>query len=76
MDTLIEAKDLLVGRTIDRVRRLSIQEMENFMWYKNPVVLVLDDGSQVVLQCDDEGNDGGAALVYTKKEESFTLYTI
>ena len=35
-----------------------------FGWYKNPLVLVLDDNTQIVLQSDDEGNDGGAALIY------------
>jgi hypothetical protein len=68
------ARKLLIGKTIVDVRNLHKDEMAHMMWYKNPHVLILNDGSQIVLQSDDEGNDGGAAFVYNQNE-SHTLYT-
>ena len=44
-------------------------EMKNFAWYKTPVVITFTDGSMLVPQSDDEGNDGGALFYYSKKED-------
>ena len=72
--------DLLRGRTIRGVRRLDKAEMENMMWYKNPLVLMFTDGTQLILQSDDEGNDGGAALFFDGEadllETIYTLFTL
>ena len=69
--------NLLSGKTIKAVRRLSKHEMELMMWYKNPLVLMFTDGTQLILQCDDEGNDGGAAFYYDGKNDiQETIYTI
>lgn len=69
--------NLLSGKTVKAVRRLSKQEMELMMWYKNPLVLMFTDGTQLILQCDDEGNDGGAAFYYDSKNDiQETIYTI
>lgn len=62
-------KSLLVGRKITSVRRLNKEELDMFGWYKNPLVLVLDDNTQIVLQSDDEGNDGGAAFIYNEAKQ-------
>jgi len=68
--------DLLSGRTVRAVRRLSKEEMEHMMWYKNPLVLMFTDGTQLILQSDDEGNDGGAALFWDGAQElTETIYT-
>jgi len=69
--------DLLKGRTIRAVRRLDKKEMEQMMWYKNPLVLIFTDGTQLILQSDDEGNDGGAALFFDGKADLLeTIHTI
>ena len=34
--------------------------MEEFGWYKNPLTMFFSDGSILMPQSDDEGNDGGA----------------
>ena len=52
--------DFLVGKTIESVRYLTDQEMNDFMWYKKPVIIKFTDGSFIIPQRDDEGNDGGA----------------
>ena len=37
------------------------------MWYNRPVSFTLDDGTRVMVQRDDEGNDGGV-LWYANKD--------
>jgi hypothetical protein len=44
-------------------------EMEDFAWFKAPVVITFTDGTMLVPQSDDEGNDGGALFYYSKKEK-------
>ena len=69
--------DLLKNKTVKAVRRLEESEMELLMWYKNPLVLVFQDDTQLILQCDDEGNDGGAAMFYDGETGvTETIYTI
>ncbi len=68
---------LLKNKTVKAVRRLDDVEMEGLMWYKNPLVLIFQDDTQLILQCDDEGNDGGAALFYNGKTGvTETIYTV
>lgn len=62
-------RKLLVGKTIRHVRYMTDDEMENFAWYKTPVVITFTDGSMLVPQSDDEGNDGGALFYYSKKDD-------
>ena len=44
-------------------------EMEDFAWHYAPVVITFTDGTMLVPQSDDEGNDGGALFYYNKKEK-------
>jgi hypothetical protein len=55
-----KASDFLVGKTIQSVRYLTDEEMNDFMWYHKPVIIKFTDGSFIIPQKDDEGNDGGA----------------
>lgn len=57
------ATDLLVGRTILEAFYMTAEEADETGFYGRPVVLVLDNGMQLIPQADDEGNDGGALLV-------------
>ena len=41
---------------------------EGFGWRKRPVILVLDDGTEIIPQMDDEGNDGGSLLWVNPRE--------
>lgn len=68
----------LAGKTIRAVRYMYEEEANQFGWYKRPLVLLLNDSTYIILQSDDEGNDGGAAYVYNKLDENmnFTIYTI
>lgn len=61
-----KASDFLVGKTIKSVRYMTDEEMEDMMWHSKPVIIDFTDGSWIIPQRDDEGNDGGA--LYTSDE--------
>ena len=48
----------LVGLRIMGVRYLTQEETEASGWYSSPIVIELSDGSALIPQSDDEGNDG------------------
>jgi hypothetical protein len=39
------------------------QDVEGAMWHSAPVVLTLDDGTEIYPSRDDEGNDAGALYI-------------
>lgn len=73
---LQEFKNLLVGKTIQSVFYLGAGDMENLGWYKRPVVIQFTDGTFIIPQTDDEGNDGGALLHIGADRESKLIYTL
>jgi hypothetical protein len=74
---IVNFQKYLIGKTISKIRYLTDEEMELFGWYKRPMVIVLNDDTQIVLQSDDEGNDGGAAFLYNGEQDiQETIYTI
>ena len=50
----------LIGRKIVNVRHLNPKECNDLNWYSSSLVLFLDDGTCLIPQSDDEGNNGGA----------------
>lgn len=59
-------RKLLVGKTIKHIRYLNDEEMDSLMWHSRPIVIVFTDGSLLIPQQDDEGNDGGAMFFQDK----------
>lgn len=59
-------RKLLVGKTIKHIRYVNDEEMKALMWHSRPIVIVFTDGSLLIPQSDDEGNDGGAMLYQDK----------
>ena len=53
-------KKKLVGRKIVDVRYMNDDEQEEFSWMTKGIIIFLDDGSNLMPQSDDEGNDAGA----------------
>ena len=53
----------LVGKKIVKCRYMSEEEMKATMWYNRPLCILLDDGTWIIPQADDEGNDGGSLYV-------------
>ena len=50
----------LVGKTITKVEYLNKKEMDDWMWYKTPIAIQLDNKVWLIPMADDEGNDGGS----------------
>ena len=62
-----QAKKVLLGRKIIQVKYIDTEEAKSYMWDKRPVSFTLDNGTRLMVQQDDEGNDGGA-LWYGNKD--------
>lgn len=69
-----KASDFLIGKTIKSVRYMNDKDMKDFMWYKKPVIITFTDGSYIIPQKDDEGNDGGA--LFTSDDNVDVIPTI
>ncbi|MDB0030533.1 hypothetical protein N9E34_03635 [Opitutales bacterium] len=54
------ATKALVGRKIVKVQYMTKDNAKESDWFQRPLFLILDDGSFLFPQSDDEGNDGGA----------------
>ena len=67
--------EYLKGKTIKEVTWLGDKDMENMMWYKRPVIIHFDDGTILIPQSDDEGNDGGS-MYYQSGDVSDTIYVL
>ena len=64
-----KARDILLKRKIVDVEYMGVEEARDYDWYSRPVCIVLDNGTRLILQADDEGNDGGALWYGTGKEQ-------
>ena len=61
-----KARKILEGKKIISVRYMSNQEAEENGLDNRPVSFKLDTGEVVVVQSDDEGNNGGSLCVIKK----------
>ena len=64
------AERALLNKRIIKVEYMPAKEAEDYMWDNRPITFMLDDGTRVIPQADDEGNDGGAVWFGTHNEES------
>jgi hypothetical protein len=72
-----KAQFVLKGKTIVDVFYMSADDADdNFGWYKRPVVMRLNDGTELIVSADDEGNDGGSLFYTTKEEPNGVLPTL
>ena len=78
-DFLKRASELLLGKRIAKVEYMHSKEAQDNMWYKLPIMLMLEDGTWLVPQMDDEGNDGGALACHflnKKNERQVELFPV
>lgn len=59
----------LRGRTIVHTMYMTSEDTKAMGWYKSGLVLFLDNGAQVFVQQDDEGNGPGALLVTYENDD-------
>jgi hypothetical protein len=65
----------LTGKTIASVRYMTEQECKRLMWHSRPLLIRFTDGSYIIPQMDDEGNDGGA-MYYEGDSGAVLIHTI
>ena len=58
-----KAQELLMGKRIIGVKYMSTDEANESMWGNRPICILLNDGTWIIPQRDDEGNDGGSLYV-------------
>lgn len=66
--------DFLAGKTVERVRYMTPEEVENFGFNAAAPVIEFTDGSWILASRDDEGNDAGA--LFTSSESLDTIPVI
>lgn len=66
--------DMLKGKTIEHVRRMSRAEATANFWSTPPLIVFFTDGTYMMPQTDSEGNDGGI-LQYVDTNTN-TMYVI
>jgi len=71
-----KAQWVLEGKTIVSAAYMTEQEAEDWGWYKRPIIMVLSDGTELILSADDEGNDGGSLFYANDKERDGVLPTL
>jgi hypothetical protein len=65
----------LTGKTIASVRYMSDAECKRLMWVSRPILIRFTDGSYIIPQMDDEGNDGGV-MHYQNFSGAVLIHTI
>lgn len=66
----MDAKSL-IGRRIVGVDYMTPGEARDALWYERPIVLMLDDGTQLYPSRDPEGNGGGTIFGMDGKGRTF-----
>ena len=54
----------LLGQRIIKMQYMSKKDAKEMGWYKRPLMLMLSNGTWIIPQQDDEGNDGGALWLH------------
>ena len=50
-----EAEKILLNKRIIKVEYMSLKEADNYMWNNRPITFILEDGTRIIAQMDDEG---------------------
>ena len=60
----------LIGRKVTGVKYMDEEQARDNYLCHRPIILLLDDGSELDVQSDDEGNGGGTLVHYTNNDGS------
>lgn len=72
-----KAQKVLEGRTIVQAFYMSEEEAdEEFGWSSRPLIIILDNDTNLIISADDEGNDGGSLFYASKEEPNGVLPTL
>ena len=63
------AEKQLLNKRIIKVEYMEQEECDTYGLFNSPITFFLDDGTRVIAQKDDEGNDGGVLTCLTKTTE-------
>ena len=70
-----DIEKVVLGKKIVKVQYMTEQDaQDNFAWYKRPIILTLEDGTELIPMADDEGNEGGS--IYTTYKDLQTIPVI
>ena len=64
-----DAEKVLLNKRIVKVEYMTAKESNDYMWNNRPITFLLDDGTRIIAQMDDEGNDGGVLWYGTQDDE-------
>ena len=70
------ASKVMLNKKIINIRHMSVEESESMGWTKIPMVITLDDGTEIWAQNDDEGNNGGALALYNSNKKGKSFFTV
>lgn len=59
----------LIGRRIEAIRITSAREMRLMVWDQPGAILTLDDGTELLLMADPEGNGPGHLEIWASPSE-------
>jgi len=62
-----DATKIFKGKTVDKIRYTTEEELDDLDWYNRTPVIFFTDGSWILASCDDEGNNGGAFFTSSEK---------
>jgi hypothetical protein len=60
-------KQHLEGKTVESVRYMTKDEMDELGWYSRSIVIHFTDGTVIFPSADDEGNNAGALFGMNKE---------
>ena len=50
-----DAEKVLLNKRIVKVEYMTAKESNDYMWNNRPITFLLDDGTRIIAQMDDEG---------------------
>jgi len=71
-----KVRDFLIGKRIKDARYQTFEEANDFGWDDRGIVVWFEDGSNFIVQRDDEGNGAGALNIADAKGKEDILPTL